>query len=212
MANLKKKSFIRPSQALVNFDYTDVSSRLGYVIFDGFTDSSGSAHLSGDAYHSKDLFLRSASLSGTNTEELASFVTSPFNYPAIIKGNIYFVFAMEVTPTGAGSGTANGIINIDFYHNTTLQFSLESQQINDGSAGDEPQNVVLAYDVTTPINVKIGDTLKVVATAKGKSGGYAALISMGCDPSDSGVSPIDKSVDTCSTSKFQVLIPFKIDI
>lgn len=208
---LSKKSFIRPSQNLVNFDYADVASRQGYVIFQGFTDSSGSAHLSGDAIQSKDFYLSSAALAGTATEELASFETSTFNYAAIINGNVYFIFPMEVKPSGGGSGTANGTVQIDFYHNTTLLGSVESQQINDGTANDDPENVVLTLDVSKE-KIKIGDTIKVVATAKGQSGGYAAVISIGCDPSSSGVAPIDTSVDTCSTTKFEVLVPFKIDI
>lgn len=208
---ISKRDYSVPSPSLVNFDYTDVASRQGYVLFDGYTDSSGSAHLSGDAMISKDVSLQSGALSGTNTEELASFQTSNFNYPAIIQGDVFITAPFNVDPTGAGSGSAQGAILLQFYHNTTLLFSAESHTITKALASNEPENAVVIGTVTNE-SIKIGDTLKVVLTAEGKSGGYAAQITVGTDPTDSGDTTIDKSADTCSTARFVVGVPFKIDI
>jgi len=208
---LNKRTFNRPSPALINFDYTDVASRQGYVLFDGFTDSSGSYHLSGDAERSTDAFITSGSVNGS-TDELGTFETSEFNYPALMKGTVFFMFAADST-SGAGVGTDAGYIQIAFYHNDTLLTTLNSQTIGgEKTEGQSPENVVLSYELTSTRNIKIGDQLKVKVTAGEAGGGRACVLKVGTDPTGASSTPIDTSVDGCSSSRFILAVPFKIDI
>lgn len=204
---LTKKSFVRPSNVLVNYDYVDVANRQGYVIFDGFTDASGSYHLSGDALYSKDLELTSNNLQGT-THVLGTFETSSFNYPAIVNGTVFIICSFQ-SQAGAGSGNSAPNILLTFYHNDTELGNVATHTIAADAATAETS--VVSFDVSDEA-IKIGDTLKVKVTARETGGSRATVIHFACSPSDDVDTYVDTADAKCTTTRLIVAVPFKIDI
>lgn len=209
MVQLKKKSFLRSSEpALASYDWVDVASGEGYVLFDGFIDSSGSYHLSANAVYTKDVNSTTGSLKNSS-EEIGTFETSEFNRPAILKGKVYIIFSFDVAD-GAGSGNTEGLIQAQFYHNTTSLFTLDSQTVS-GSGGLDPVTAVITSDVSSR-TLAVGDKLKVKLTGKETGNTRACTITLAHDPAGVSQTAVDTSVEGCSTTRLIVAVPFKLDI
>lgn len=208
MVNLSKQTFNIPEPSVITYDWIDVASKTGYILFDGFTDSSGSYHLSANASYSKDVSLVTGNLQGTSSE-YGTFTTSSFNYPARMSGDMYVFFSFD-NAAGAGSGDADAKIEVKIYHNTDLLTTLDSHTISAAAASDA-ETAVISYTVSDT-NIKIGDVLKITLKAYETGGSRACTVRLGCDPTNAGDTNIDTSADGCSTARLILAVPFKIDI
>lgn len=200
----KKYRNIRENR-IASYDWTDISSGIGYIEFYGCQEQiveSGSQNdygvLMTQAINSAVLTVRVDN--GNYGKDGFSFETSEFNMPRVINGEVWI----------SGGGKENGNSGGDDLYLEMKKIKTDDSEESLGSVvvgkwgGSEERNFFGRITISNH-KIKQGEKLKLVLDA-----------TKGSDTSDItiGTSPIDKNPKnwTDTTSQLKIAIPFNINL
>ena len=199
------KVYAKPGiDAIANYDYVDISTGTGVVVFNGFY-----AGLSGaTTYHKltdQTIYSELNESAGTIGQGNATinFNLTAFNKPQLVRGTAIVRFSAD------NAGGAGHLwwwdVNIQKVSASAVVTTIGAagSTLVDTSAGNVDYSFVIPI-VLTETNFKKGDNLRVQVIGRGN----ADLCYLGHDPANR-----DSTHLTAAThpTKFEVLMPFKID-
>ena len=142
------------AEAIANYPYTDIASGLGYETFYLFTSKNGatiSYHLSTVKPYSDAIFVKGSSF---------NFLTSTFNLPRTIKGDVYFDLRGDGGTTNFACSGSVIWVHADGTADTTL-----------GTYEIASPDTTIAYRTAkisiAETNVKVGDQIKLLVNLLG---------------------------------------------
>lgn len=212
-----QKKYVSQSQAVASFDYTDIASGTGYVIYygghliDGST--SGSYILTDNVFYSHDITTETT----LNTTSWAKAVEEDFditfNLPRIIKGIAILNATIGTSYTGAGTSsmTLSGaqVIKVS---NGTEEVLCTFADSSFSKTGAQKSSKIQSFSETiTQNNFKQGDVLRLRLPLWVKVNPGAGVVwSFAHDPKDRD--DPNAYIHNDDTTTLQLHIPFKIDI
>ncbi len=182
---------------IASFDFTDIAEGTGIVIFQGFDVSSGAV-----TFHLTESTITSTRI---ETGGNLTFNTNPFNLPRTVRGtgNVRFSTQYNGTNTQEAFWKVE-IIHVDADGNATTIGREQTKTIT--STGSIIKSSHALSIILTETLIKKGDNIRITVNPT-LSGGTSVT---GHDPLNRE-GPLITPVSTTPT-KFEVFIPFKIDI
>lgn len=211
---MNKKSFIKNAEGLIaSYDYTDVSSGTGYVIYNGFATQASGAVVS-YALTSNPVEGDPISTTAVNTtaSETRDFDVT-FNTPKTIKGTAIINFT-HGTYTASNNSNGNWV-KITIYHGRGATYtSLGTAECDLFACDADGEQKYQRRSLKIPIaetHFKIGDVLRVTAlwtaTYAGSSGNTYS--SFHFNPANA---TLTSTGGLTYNSSFKAHIPFRIDL
>lgn len=154
------QKYRKTSEALVNYDFTDLLEGVGYVTFYGISDEADSTALSRYPLESTDVLLKQT---GQPDADLEINFDYPFGFAQVVKGNLYATCTIEAKNT-AGETVIN-TTKIRIYHvRNGTETTIGTQQTiaaltAAGGGATFDYRTTLTFDVDK--SFKKGDTLRV---------------------------------------------------
>lgn len=224
MATLPEEFPIPSESSIASYNWTDIAEGTGIVKFYGFVveDSTGISYkLSTNPFYSgggidavETEAIRTSEISFTKIIDL-DFDLSPFNLPQTIKGTatINYMHFCDGT-TGGGSIGGESYIIFKLKKNDVEIASVQSDTfviaLAEGDVGE-----IKCVQITVPLTpFKKGDVLRITVEIWAKRvEANAPYIVFGHDPQNrDGTKIKPSSDDPTSMTKFEVFIPFKLDL
>jgi len=198
-------------RAIVSFDYADIISGLGIVVFDGYSseDSVGeSFHISNKATSSGDNEISTQNNGNTNSYD---FDSSPFNSIQTIKGTFETIFSHGIINTSSSAGRTNAV-TVAVYHydgsTETLLGTATSPSITSVDGTNKVETRVMSYSLVQKI-FGIGDILRIKVTMAWSGGGGTYLHFFTHDPLNRDFSTMNAADNP---TYFKNKIPLKLDL
>lgn len=223
MVEVKIPNIFRNSGEVPNASYSwaELSSGLGYVVFYGFNSINTSTkdyHLLQASVYSSDIVSSSTGQNDTATKLLdLDFDTSPFNFPATVKGDAIINVGWGLV--SLGNATAYVIAKLRKYSGTT-ETEIGSAQSNTlsvsggGSSDYSADNCCLKIN-STGYTFNEGDILRVTIELWGthqSASTSGTTTSVAHSPKGLDTDTVVNSTNGCNSTVLQVQIPFKVDL
>ena len=197
----------------VQYDFYDIASATGYVVFDGMNanDSGGNNYILIDSgVSTKMVGLGSATINSVRVTTSSTtsldidFDSSIFQIPRTIKGDAY-VRVSIADSTGAGApGSMSVTARIRKWDGSseTEIASAVSPAVNLGAA--EETSYTLRMTIASPVTIKKGEQLRLTISTDSEIGGAYDLAH----------SPEDEAISNFSAgnTRLSVAIPFRIEV
>jgi hypothetical protein len=202
MADLLPNNFPLPAENVIStYQYNDIADGTGIVNFYFYkaSDKDGDVYKLGtEVVPSEEIEV----LLQNDAPKTYTFYSGQFNTPRILKGNIIITWSQRATGNGANDTTSWKVYHYD---------GSTSTQIGDTYSFTTNDNAdkVAIIPITTEVNFKIGDSIKVELLLSGGTAGRTTA--WGIDPEDRDgtyVIPSTQQSHTAST----IRIPFKIEV
>ena len=217
MANTLPINIPIPAEsAIASYDYTDIADGAGYTTFDCFatTSSTATAYIMARNGSRTSPGVISALFNNTTGTQTVEFITSAFNTPRILKGKV-LLYISHGSLTTNSSHPATSYVTATLKQNSTSLGSAISPTGTTGATIDTifvHQNV-LEINITTPVNIKIGDTLTLSVVQTCGAGGISnKVFYIWFDPLDTAITSSYTVNPTTADSYLKVRIPFKIQL
>lgn len=172
---IKKHSFLRGGSNLVNYDYTEFSSGIGFIRYYGFTtrEASLSYNLSDTQVYSKDI----GTWAGGSSDTTMNFNSTAFSLPRYATGTAIVSFGM-----GATVSPGNNYYDVTIYKVTGVTATAISSTLR--FTNDYPANTNGQCTMKIPLTatlIKKGDYLRLTILMHADSAG-AGNAKIGHDP------------------------------
>ena len=202
-------------RVLANYNFIDIASGTGYVVFQGFqttTDSETTYHLSANAINSRPNYLYFVGTGDIQTTTY-DFDTSPFNLPRVIKG----IMSINWNQIIYNDNSPNTWMYVtiepfkwDGVTETSLASSKRNEEFNQPGGGNYARMENLTFDISET-NFKKGDMLRIRVATTFKSGGSEKGRFYICT-NPQNISQQANIDLTKGNMYFKVAVPFKIDL
>lgn len=211
----------KSSPTIASYDFTDIAEGKGIVVFNGYNVVSLSTGTlsykltNGTPY--SDTIAPQVAVAQSNTYAKVQDIDfdAEFNLPKRIDGDITISVTLGATDKVNNDVKMFGVLIAKHYDGTTETELGRAEtriidQTNITGAYSETMNVVIS-DIER--NFKKGETLRITlevwAQEGATSGGIA--VGFGCDPQDRNDDNSDPIIQDADTTKFQALVPFRIE-
>ena len=224
--------FTTSSAQLVNFDWTDFASGVGYTSFYGvgMEDDSGSiyklsANVLLDKYQQgsnastaqKDNH-RVSTAAGTTTELIdVTFNTDAFNIARTVKGDVFVAIPFSAySPSGATSWHCT--VSVDFLQNSTVIATNGSEERSTTGSGVTGGDYFL-FPIAVPLtDFKVGDTMGITIRFNGwkESDANTVGFMMAYNSQNTAITATDAAGDAqerqaLTNTQMRIDVPFRID-
>jgi len=218
-----QKKFLKSSETLASFDWVDLASGTGFVVYKGGTGISGaSTFLSNNDFYSNTIESLATGTGTTATKEFdLDFDLSAFNLPQTIRGTAIVTVPMGIRGESAGGKTYNMyyIAKIRKWNGTTETevASATSDTHSQVIADDARVGMTKTVQITVPAtHFKKGEVLRL--TIEGwawASAGSDSDYAIGHDPKDRNVAEIvdtDNVIPDTTPTILEFHVPYKVDL
>lgn len=199
------QTFQLPPTAIATFDFDDINEGTGVVNYQGAIvkiDTTETFILTKNtSIFSNTAFKIVTALNvggGFTMDGDFDFDLSPFAFPRDLIGTAYF--SIPVSTTGSD---LNNYLIIKLKKNDVVIGSVQTEAFN-GQASEQFYQRLVSIPVTTPVHFNKGDVLRVTVEIWTNLGSGAGTTKLWADPAN--------SVTSGETTRFQSLIPFRIDV
>jgi hypothetical protein len=203
--------FQTQQQTLVNYDFTDLLTNVGYISLYGLSDDADALSLIRQAVGSTDLVIASATGTDASTEVNLDYT---FLASQLVKGDLFITETYSTDVNGAS--VCSAYTTVEIFHvdgGTSAETSIGTQQTTDTvtNPANQPANY---YRTTCKFAVdkkfKKGDKLRVEATIVVSGANANSTGTLYADPANSAISgAVDQHGRAVQTS-FIVLVPFSL--
>lgn len=218
MAKLLPLNFpLLPEPSIASYPYDDVADATGFILFYPYaaTDTDSEDHLlATTALYSRPREVRiDATGGGGPWTETATFTSTTFNAPRILRGRMLFDFFREFSASGAGT-IYTEYIEVKLYHydgssETQLGSTWVSESIAiDGDVAVDKDAMETGYiDVATSQKFKVGDSvrIKVILHLSEVGGAGISTFIVHHDP-------VNREAPANASHTFRTFVPFKIEV
>ena len=206
-------------EAIVSYDYTDLTTGLGYQIF--YAGLANGRILSPNVFYSDEPVEEATDSVGDTTfyeRSSGAFTTSTFNSPRTMKGDAFVSVPVGVRNSSGAPRDMHQYINVLFRKisgGVTTNIASQASVTKDYNAVAEstPTGRMITTKVTIPqTEFKIGDQLIIDLEQWGKvDGGQPVKFGFGHSPKNRADYSTDPTFASTDPTVLECHIPFKID-
>lgn len=199
--------YTKSAPVLVNFDFADILSDVGYITLFGINDEAGTKSLNRTALESTTVLTK---VTGTSGNVEANF-DSTINIAQLIKGDLFVSITIQATST---TGTSQNDTTIEIFHvdgassETSIGTQQAIRQLNNPSSGSTEWRSTLTFDVNKQFAK--GDKLRIEVISTVTSGNANSTAGFFHDGSNRDLGLTDQEGVT-ARSNLIVSVPFDLD-
>lgn len=207
--------YLTAGDAIATFDFVDIASGRGVVVFDCGLVQSGAYTLVTDTFFSENVTTSTTSTTGVKTKQLDIDFDTVLNLPRTVDGKILVNATMGLKNGNVGPSVISGsvVLRLRKFDGTTETELAddESDEFGESLAADASTDKTVAFEVDVDNKrIKQGETLRVTIEMNGwGGGGTARTYTLGHDPQDRN--DPDSIIADASPKTLKIQIPFKLD-